>query len=510
MTPWSKGRALTLAGSFTIGLATVATPVLAADRVEVGDPSGSPATVNGVEGFNVSYDRYLYNKIQFLNVVAYYRAYQGPWLNQELLGGNGLDWGAGEHHLETRSDNVATRANFNQDTVRNVVAGTDIRSLYSYLNQHVYNAGQSSAIALIDADTGRLVGHYAVGSSYDARAVMENMVDRGAQSSPISTTVNYVGGGAKALNVQFAGSSVWSSPIILDLSGTGKPDLLAGGHWGKIAGRKLASAAVRPFDIDGKGTHEWEWVGPKSGLLVWDENGKGRITSGRQLFGNVTWGKTWKHGYQPLATLDKNKDGALTPNEFAKLGVWVDANSNGISEPGEVQALAAAGFERLDVRAVKDGTGNYSVPGGAVRKGSDGKRSKVSTWDWWALGAPAPEDATYVWMAEPSAPAPVGGFLKLRADGGKVVGATIPTIGVQKAAKGLLNVVPVAGDRQGDRMTWTAPSPDGTKVTTEVRSALDGKRLFGTTTVTTEKGKLSYAWQAELVSGKAITAYAAK
>ncbi|MEB3298723.1 MAG: hypothetical protein VKO21_04485 [Candidatus Sericytochromatia bacterium] len=518
MKSWAKGRPLALAGSFTIGLASLATPVHAADRIDVGGVSGSPATVNGVQGYNVTYDRYLYDKIEFLNVVAYYRAYRDPWLNQELQGGGGLNWGAGEWNLADRDDNVATRANFNQGIVESVVARTNINTLYNYLanviddygNRGQTHASQSQAMLLIDKDTGRLVGHYTVPDSYEARAVMEYVVDSGGASRPLNANVNFVAGGTKNLNLQFAGSSVWSSPIILDLSGTGKPDLLAGGHWGKVAGRKLASAAIRPFDIDGKGTHEFEWIGPKAGLLVWDETGKGRITSGRQLFGNVTWGKTWRHGYQPLATLDKNKDGALTPDEFAKLGVWVDANSNGISEPGEVKTLAAAGFERLDVRAVKDKTGNYSVPGGAVRKGANGKRSKVSTWDWWALGAPAPEDATYVWMSEPGSLRLVGGLLKLRAKDGQLQGASIPTIGVEKATEGLRNVLPVNGTRKADRMSWTVPAPEGTKVTTEVRSALEGKRLFGVTTLETAKGKLSYNWQAELVRGKAITAWAGK
>ena len=221
-------RVLALAGSLTIGISSLAFPALAADRVEVGGVSGSPATVNGVEGYNVSYDRYLYDKIQFLNVVAYYRAYYNVLLNQELQGGAGLDWGAGEHHLETRGDNLSTSANFNQDTVRNVVSGMNIGGLYNYLAPRVGNGWQSQVICLIDADTGRIVGNYGCGNSYEARAVMESVVAQGGSSGTVNTNVNFVDGGTKNLNLHFAGSSVWSSPIILDLSGTGKPDLLAG------------------------------------------------------------------------------------------------------------------------------------------------------------------------------------------------------------------------------------------------------------------------------------------
>ena len=44
------------------------------------------------------------------------------------------------------------------------------------------------------------------------------------------------------------------------------------------------------FALDGTSRPQrWSWVRPTAGLLVWDPDGLGRITSGRQLFGSVTW-----------------------------------------------------------------------------------------------------------------------------------------------------------------------------------------------------------------------------
>lgn len=91
------------------------------------------------------------------------------------------------------------------------------------------------------------------------------------------------------------------------------------------------------FDLDGDGSVElWPWVKPTTGILVWDPQGEGRITSGRQLFGSVTWWLFFADGYRALDALDDNRDGALTGAELIGIAVWNDRNSNGKSDPGEV------------------------------------------------------------------------------------------------------------------------------------------------------------------------------
>lgn len=58
-----------------------------------------------------------------------------------------------------------------------------------------------------------------------------------------------------------------------------------------------ASARVR-FDLHGLGIPaEWPWLRANAAFLAWDWTGSGKIESGRQLFGSVTWLFFWEHGY---------------------------------------------------------------------------------------------------------------------------------------------------------------------------------------------------------------------
>lgn len=112
------------------------------------------------------------------------------------------------------------------------------------------------------------------------------------------------------------------------------------------------TARVR-FDADGSGIPvDWTWISPDAGWLVYDADGKGQITSALQWFGNVTFWLFWQNGYQPLAALDDNRDGEISGTELERLAVWRDANQNGVSEPGEVRALAVHGIEALSYQYV--------------------------------------------------------------------------------------------------------------------------------------------------------------
>lgn len=117
------------------------------------------------------------------------------------------------------------------------------------------------------------------------------------------------------------------TPIVLPLeNGLGVSDLIDAG------------AKVR-FDADGTGPKHWSWISPKAAWLVHDPVRSGKIESGLQLFGNVTFWTFWDNGYQALALLDDNGDGELTGSELDGLALWHDRNGNGISEPGEVRSL---------------------------------------------------------------------------------------------------------------------------------------------------------------------------
>lgn len=133
------------------------------------------------------------------------------------------------------------------------------------------------------------------------------------------------------------------------------------------------------FDLAGDGRKQvWPWVKPTTGILVWDPNRTGKVASGRQCFGSVTWWMFWRDGYAPLAALDDNGDGILRGRELDGLAVWFDRNGNGVSDPGEVVPVRALGIVGIAARA--DGT-DHDVPcnrqGVWLRNGTT-----AATFDW--------------------------------------------------------------------------------------------------------------------------------
>src|SRR5262249_19661951 len=102
-----------------------------------------------------------------------------------------------------------------------------------------------------------------------------------------------------------------------------------------------------PFDADGTGLGKrWTWITKDAGWLVHlpaqragSVNDR-KITSGLQLFGNVSFWCFWENGYEALRSLDDNGDGMLTDKELDGLAIWHDANGDGICQPGEVRPLS--------------------------------------------------------------------------------------------------------------------------------------------------------------------------
>lgn len=148
--------------------------------------------------------------------------------------------------------------------------------------------------------------------------------------------------------------------------------------------RLLARKRVR-FDLAGDGIpRQWEWVGPDTGILVWDPERTGRIVSGRQLFGSVTWWMFWEDGFQPLGALDDNRDGFLSGRELEGIAVWRDANTNGVADPGEVIPAFRAGIRRIATQASGSRSGTLWHPAGIVLQ--DGTMRPA--FDWTPVGKP--------------------------------------------------------------------------------------------------------------------------
>lgn len=94
------------------------------------------------------------------------------------------------------------------------------------------------------------------------------------------------------------------------------------------------------------------WVGGKEGFLVRDLNGDGVINDRREMFGNVLG---FANGFDHLAALDGDGSGRLDGKDeaWADLRVWIDANTDGVTDRGELRTLAQLGITSIDVRAAE-------------------------------------------------------------------------------------------------------------------------------------------------------------
>jgi len=147
----------------------------------------------------------------------------------------------------------------------------------------------------------------------------------------------------------------------------------------------LAPEVAVEYDLRGFGAKErWPWLRADAGVLVWDPDGGGHITSARQMFGSYSWQLFWRDGFDALAALDDNGDGWLRGGELAGISVWFDRNQDGISDPGEVMPLASLGITGLACAAPEhDGPYPLNRRGIELRDGG-----RLPLWDW--IVAPIP------------------------------------------------------------------------------------------------------------------------
>jgi hypothetical protein len=96
------------------------------------------------------------------------------------------------------------------------------------------------------------------------------------------------------------------------------------------------------FDMDGDGVRDdTGWVSGGDGMLVIDRDGDGQITSPAEI-SFLSEQEGLKSAWVGLSLLDTSKDGNLSSADtrFGELRIWVDRNANGVTDAGELQALA--------------------------------------------------------------------------------------------------------------------------------------------------------------------------
>ncbi len=170
-----------------------------------------------------------------------------------------------------------------------------------------------------------------------------------------------------------------ASPIMLDLDGSGTPDV-QNGEWrphadqGDLGGHKVM------FDLDGDGRKELtEWTGGKDGLLLklspeqiaaYQKSGRLEV-SGRELYGDQ--GGQYADGYEKMRVLsDANQDGVLSGAELDNHYVWQDTNKDGLVDAGELSAVQDKNI--TSIKATHDGQYQSAFT-------MNGQEQK--TWDWW-------------------------------------------------------------------------------------------------------------------------------
>ncbi|WP_193316712.1 SdrD B-like domain-containing protein [Janthinobacterium rivuli] len=125
------------------------------------------------------------------------------------------------------------------------------------------------------------------------------------------------------------------TPIVIDLNGDGVHTIARADFHGS-------------FDLLGTGSAiQTGWVSAQDGLLAIDSNGNGKIDNVAELFGGNEKGT----GFAKLSSYDSNHDGVVDAHDdkFAELRIWRDANSNGVTDDGELMSLHDAGVASLTV-----------------------------------------------------------------------------------------------------------------------------------------------------------------
>ena len=216
------------------------------------------------------------------------------------------------------------------------------------------------------------------------------VMDRPASSLTVSFDECYVADAANNVPITVPDKDVQpgtvecpSSPIIFDLSRDGYALTSAtGGVW---------------FDIDSDGVEEligWTARNADEAFLWRDANGNGVVDGGRELFGTVGY----PNGFENLRRFDRrnengvlfggNADGRIDASDaiWRHLLLWQDLNHDGVSQSGEITAVADSAIRSIDLdykySGRRDADGNlFSFRSSCIMATPSGNDSMMQVYD---------------------------------------------------------------------------------------------------------------------------------
>ena len=322
-------------------------------------------------------------------------------------------------------------------------------------------------------------------------------------------------------NVVPAGNVCGSANLTYALTDISSPISLM---WDKGDGEEDPPTVVNfPLVPGGKVQQLFAWhASGRAPLLVYDPEHTGVITEASQLFGNYTFYRAWRNGYEALSTLDLNSDRVLSGKELEDLALWFDRNKNGISEPGEVISLGEAGVTKIYTKfdRKQNLTGDLIATKGFDRI-IDGKTVTGSSVDWFVLPVKDPPVITvqnvddsnisgsWIWTAiEDGDDSPISttgsqGVFLLKDYQGLLMGMSLvesPAEPNPGPAQKIVRLARLQGTRSDDgensvRIKFELYSGDGNRAVSE--ATLLGGGLKGTTRhIRNGETIMSYSWVA--------------
>lgn len=221
----------------------------------------------------------------------------------------------------------------------------------------------------------KVEGH--AGSAQQWSSVQSGQGGWQAQWGGAASQVSVDGWQLQEIRTKWEGKA--ASPVILDLDGSGTPDV-HNGEWKPHAEQGDIGAHKVMFDLDGDGRKELtEWTGGKDGLLLkltpeqvqqLQQSGTLEV-SGRELYGDQ--GGQYADGYAKMRALsDANQDGVLSGVELQDHYTWQDANRDGKVDAGELASVQDKGISEIRATHGGDFQSSFTIQG-----------QERKTWDWW-------------------------------------------------------------------------------------------------------------------------------